>query len=41
LDSFEKGLEWARQRDEFESECLSHGQLGTTYRQMGMKEQAI
>lgn len=39
--NFNKALDWARQRDEIESQCLAYGQLGVTYYELGSFEKAI
>ncbi|KRW98401.1 hypothetical protein PPERSA_12880 [Pseudocohnilembus persalinus] len=39
--NFKKALDWARQRDEVESECLAYGQLGVTYNEAQAFEEAL
>lgn len=41
LDEFQKGIDWALERDDKESECLCYGQIGLTYYIMEDTENAL
>ncbi|KAL4494443.1 hypothetical protein ABPG72_019853 [Tetrahymena utriculariae] len=39
--NFKKALDWAKQREEVESKCLAHGQLGVSYFKSHQYEEAL
>ena len=38
---FAKALDWAKVREELESECISYGQMGVTYNLMKLFDDAL